>query len=58
MDIKDLEDLYLSHKSELLGYLLRIVHNKQDAEDLLHECFIRFIRASLICPKIVFDFIF
>ncbi|AUS28456.1 RNA polymerase sigma factor [Paenibacillus sp. P2(2022)] len=51
MDIKDLEDLYLSHKSELLGYLLRIVHNKQDAEDLLHECFIRFIRASPDLPE-------
>ncbi|MGG4217784.1 RNA polymerase sigma factor [Paenibacillus jamilae] len=51
MDIKDLEDLYLSHKSELLGYLLRIVHNKQDAEDLLHECFIRFIRAAPDLPE-------
>lgn len=51
MDIKDLEDLYISCKSELLGYLLRIVHNKQDAEDLLHECFIRFIRASPDLPQ-------
>ncbi|WP_258012445.1 RNA polymerase sigma factor [Paenibacillus sp. F4] len=58
MDIKDVEDLYLSCKSDLLGYLLRILHNKQDAEDLLHECFIRFIRASLTCPKIVFGFTF
>ncbi|KJD43725.1 RNA polymerase sigma factor [Paenibacillus terrae] len=51
MDIKDLEDLYLSCKSELLGYLLRILHDKQDAEDLLHECFIRFIRASPDLPQ-------
>lgn len=51
MDIKDVEDLYLSCKSDLLGYLLRILHNKQDAEDLLHECFIRFIRASPDLPQ-------
>ncbi|MDQ0049885.1 RNA polymerase sigma-70 factor (ECF subfamily) [Paenibacillus polymyxa] len=51
MDIKELEDLYLSYKSELFGYLFRILHNKQDAEDLLHECFIRFIRAPLDLPK-------
>ncbi|QNR70139.1 RNA polymerase sigma factor [Paenibacillus peoriae] len=51
MDIKGVEDLYLSCKSDLLGYLLRILHNKQDAEDLLHECFIRFIRASPDLPQ-------
>ncbi|MEC0184576.1 RNA polymerase sigma factor [Paenibacillus peoriae] len=51
MDIKDLEDLYLSCKPELFGYLLRILHNKQDAEDLLHESFIRFIRASPDLPQ-------
>lgn len=51
MDVKDLEDLYLSCKSDLFGYLLRILHNKQDAEDLLHECFIRFIRASPDLPQ-------
>ncbi|WP_311083180.1 RNA polymerase sigma factor [Paenibacillus polymyxa] len=51
MDIKDVEDLYLSCKSDLLGYLLRILHNKQDAEDLLHECFIRFISASPNLPQ-------
>lgn len=51
MDIKGVEDLYLSCKSDLFGYLLRILHNKQDAEDLLHECFIRFIRASPDLPQ-------
>lgn len=51
MDIKGVEDLYLSCKSDLLGYLLRILQNKQDAEDLLHECFIRFIRASPDLPQ-------
>ncbi|MGZ0042845.1 RNA polymerase sigma factor [Paenibacillus ottowii] len=51
MDIKELEDLYVSCKSDLFGYLLRILHNKQDAEDLLHECFVRFIRASPDLPE-------
>ncbi|WP_235332218.1 RNA polymerase sigma factor [Paenibacillus terrae] len=51
MDIKDVEDLYVSCKSDLFGYLLRILHNKQDAEDLLHECFVRFIRASPSLPQ-------
>ncbi|SPY17227.1 RNA polymerase sigma factor sigM [Paenibacillus polymyxa] len=51
MDIKDLEDLYVSCKSDLFGYLLRMLHSKQDAEDLLQECFIRFIRASPDLPE-------
>ncbi|MCM3700655.1 RNA polymerase sigma factor [Paenibacillus macerans] len=54
----DIQDIYQSYKGEIFGYLLKILNNKQDAEDLLQECFVRYIRSSpdipenRICPYI------
>ncbi|MEW9698617.1 RNA polymerase sigma factor [Paenibacillus sp. SI8] len=47
----DIQKLYSSYKQDLLSYLLKIAKNRQDAEDLLQECFIRFMSASPLLPN-------
>lgn len=39
-------DIYDRHSRELFIYILRFVHNREQAEDLLHDCFVSLIQYS------------
>ena len=45
-DEAELARLYEAHRSELFGYLIRMTHDREVAEDLLQESFISLIREA------------
>lgn len=44
-DVEHLRVLFERYESQLLGYLIRILNHRQDAEDALQEAFCKAIRA-------------
>ncbi|ANY69331.1 hypothetical protein BBD42_24735 [Paenibacillus sp. BIHB 4019] len=40
------QTVYIKYKSEITYYLVGMLHNAQDAEDLVQECFIRLMNVS------------
>ena len=43
----DLEDIFRAHEREVFAYFLRLMGNRQDAEELAQETFVRACGASL-----------
>jgi RNA polymerase sigma-70 factor (ECF subfamily) len=43
----DLEDVFRSHQRELLAYFVRVAGDRQDAEELTQETFLRACSAAL-----------
>jgi RNA polymerase sigma-70 factor (ECF subfamily) len=43
----DLEDIFRAHEREVFAYFLRLLGNRQDAEELAQETFVRACSASL-----------
>ena len=43
----ELEDVFRSHQREIVAYFQRVVGNRQDAEDLAQETFLRAYSAAL-----------
>jgi len=43
----DLEDIFRAHEREIFAYFLRLLGNRQDAEELAQETFVRACSASL-----------
>jgi RNA polymerase sigma-70 factor (ECF subfamily) len=43
----DLEDIFRAHEREVFAYFLRLMGNRQDAEELAQETFVRACSASL-----------
>jgi RNA polymerase sigma-70 factor (ECF subfamily) len=43
-DLRAFDVLYLRHESALFGFLLRTLQNRADAEDALHEVFVRALK--------------
>ncbi len=45
-DTKSFESLYLCLKASVYGYSLSVLKNTQDAEDVLHDCFVNIYQAA------------
>ncbi len=50
-DLRAFETLYLRYEGRLFGFVLRMVHNHHDAEDLFHEAFVNVLRSR----EVTFD---
>lgn len=47
-DLRAFDLLYRRYAGRLLGFLLRMVHNHHDAEDLFHEAFLSVLRSRQV----------
>lgn len=50
-DLRAFDVLYCRYEGRLFGFLLRLVHNHHDAEDLFHEAFVNVLRSR----EVTFD---
>lgn len=50
-DLRAFDVLYSRYEGRLFGFLLRLVHNHHDAEDLFHEAFVNVLRSR----EVTFD---